>query len=500
VKNSISLVCNGVATGTVVDVEVDAQDADNILQINLNNSTTTALGIESISPGTTADYTFLWKLVSQPVGANSSITNSTSASATFNVLSPYALGDYVVRVIATQTASPFCKDSSDVTIVVSGGVDCIVKGPAPVCPGSQDNVYFYDGNNDGVADPIPGDFDALWSFEGDHPSAEFDGSLTGNTVKVDVAALGTSCGTSYTVKLTLTSKTGVTQTSCTKTVSVEDTEPPVITVCPADQNLECGASTDPDDTGTPTFTDNCFATAEKSDATVSNCNRTVITRTWTVTDYCGNTATCTQTITLKDTEAPDITCPADKTGADALVCGESTLPANTGTATATDGCSPTGDIIIYYKDVPAINSPCGGITRTWYAVDNAGNEATCVQNIAFAPALTSTSSATVVAAKPIAAGTTQATVKTSALQVKAFPNPFSDKVTFRFSSPVSGKATLEVFNVMGQKLGVVYNGNVRAGVMQDIQYDARTTNKATLIYKLSVNDKSVNGKLVQLKQ
>ncbi len=511
-SSGISTVCylgSSTAPGTnvtITNVEVDAQDADNALQLNLNASGSIALGIQSISPGTTADYNFLWKIVSQPAGGNSSITNSTSENATFNVLSPFALGVYTVRVIATQKAAPNCKDSSTVTIDVSGGVNCRVKGPSPVCPGSQDNVYFYDPDNNDIADPIPADFTAAWTFDGAHPSAEFDGSLTGNTVKVDVAALGSSCNTSYTVKLTLTSTSGITVVSCIKAVSVEDNDPPVITQCPADQNLSCGASTDPEDTGEPQFTDNCSATAAHADATVSNCNRTVITRTWTVTDLCGNATTCIQTIILTDNVDPVIVCPPHKTGVDALECGASILPANTGTATATDNCSALAGIIIYYKDAPAINVPCGTITRTWYAVDEAGNESSCVQNIEFAassrvaPDNTDIISATdkvveEVVAKP---GIPVAPNKEgSALQVQAFPNPFKSTVTFRFSSPESGYALLEVYNILGQKLGIVYEGFVDAGAVRSVQYQTKWSKKTTVIYKLSVNGKTANGKLFQ---
>src|SRR5580765_7726217 len=56
----------------------------------------------------------------------------------------------------------------------------------------------------------------------------------------------------------------------------------------------------------------------------------VITRTWNATDNCGNFSTCDQTITVTDTLGPTITCPANAN----IDCTDSTLPANTGTATA----------------------------------------------------------------------------------------------------------------------------------------------------------------------
>src|SRR5439155_704795 len=106
-----------------------------------------------------------------------------------------------------------------------------------------------------------------------------------------------------------------------------------------------------------------------------------ITRTWTANDGCGNSGTCVQTITVNDTTAPQISCPGDKV----LACGDSTAPANTGTATSTgDNCD--GTVIIAYSDAPTEANCTGkpGIDRTWYASDACLNTNSCVQHISFA--------------------------------------------------------------------------------------------------------------------
>lgn len=490
-------------TVEIQNVQVDAQDADDALQLDLAASSSIALGIQSISPGTTADYNFQWELVSNAAGGNSSFTNATSASATFNVLSPYALGVYTVRVVATQKAAPNCVAVDTVTIDVSGGVNCGVSGPPLVCPGSTGNKYIYDPNFDGIADTIPGNFTLAWDLINNTNGASIPGGTTDTSVLVTTT---TTCASAFTVRVILTSTSGIIRDTCSKTVSVNDVTPPVILTCPTDKNLSCGAATDTASNGYPTFSDNCSATLSYVDQTVSNCNRTVITRTWTVTDVCGNTATCTQTIILTDAVVPVITCPADTT----LNCGESTLPASTGTATATDNCSAVANIIIYYKDAPAINVPCGNITRTWYAVDEAGNLSSCVQQIAFAvPTLTRVAEKENIAEQPVTPA--QVTVPSNrksiqlvkapevlpTLDIKAFPNPFKNTVNFRISSSQTGKARLEIYNSLGQKLGVAYEGFIKAGITQDVQYRVTGTRIPTMIYRLTVNGKSTNGKLFQ---
>jgi hypothetical protein len=75
-------------------------------------------------------------------------------------------------------------------------------------------------------------------------------------------------------------------------------------------------------------------------------NEYVIDRTWIVTDDCGNSSTCLQTILIVDTTPPVITtCPVDVT----IECTDSTLPSFTGTAVATDNCDSAP--IVTWSDV-----------------------------------------------------------------------------------------------------------------------------------------------------
>ena len=167
--------------------------------------------------------------------------------------------------------------------------------------------------------------------------------------------------------------------SCDQIITVTDTTDPDID-CPADVTVDCGDSTDPADTGTPTASD-CsdvtFGHTDSVDQPDPDCATRTITRTWTATDGCGNSSSCDQIITVTDSTPPDIDCPANVT----VDCGDSTDPADTGTATATDDCS--GATVDYLDSVNQPDPDCATrtITRTWTAVDGCGNPSSCDQII-----------------------------------------------------------------------------------------------------------------------
>ncbi len=100
---------------------------------------------------------------------------------------------------------------------------------------------------------------------------------------------------------------------CSQTITVEDHENPTI-VCPApivqgtDDGV-CSATVNP---GQPTANDNCgtpTVTGTRSDGQPLNAPypKGTTTITWTATDSSGNQASCTQTITVYDDEAPTFT-------------------------------------------------------------------------------------------------------------------------------------------------------------------------------------------------
>jgi hypothetical protein len=97
--------------------------------------------------------------------------------------------------------------------------------------------------------------------------------------------------------------------SCSVTGVVEDVLPPIITCVAQTTPINCPAvpSFNP-----PTVSDACDGTVSLtfSDATTpGTCTGTFsVTRTWTATDDCLNSATCSSTIVVLDNTPPTITC------------------------------------------------------------------------------------------------------------------------------------------------------------------------------------------------
>jgi len=198
----------------------------------------------------------------------------------------------------------------------------------------------------------------------------------------DVTVASELCAQEYTITRTWTVVDDCGNTnSCIQTITIDDSTLPVIT-CPANVTMECTEVTLPVNTGEATASDNCdmspAVTYADVTSSMSSCvQEYTITRTWTATDDCGNTNTCVQFITVDDSIAPDIACPANVT----IQCLDNTLPPNTGSATATDNCdaSPT----VNYTDATMADPGSNGyfIDRTWTATDDCGNATTCLQEI-----------------------------------------------------------------------------------------------------------------------
>lgn len=160
------------------------------------------------------------------------------------------------------------------------------------------------------------------------------------------------------------------------TYNINDNVAPVLSGCPNDASYQC--ITDVPGPANVTALDNCSGVvvpifAEVQSNPGSSCNN-VITRTWTVTDACGNPASCTQKITVNDITKPVLVRPAD------VVVGQG-QPVNIGTPSATDNCDQSVTIT---NNAPA-TFPLGGTWITWVATDDCNNSVAKMQKVTVNP-------------------------------------------------------------------------------------------------------------------
>lgn len=184
-------------------------------------------------------------------------------------------------------------------------------------------------------------------------------------------------GSFFPVGMTTVTCTSTAGPSCSFTVTVNDTENPMID-CPANITQ----SNDPDMCGAnvnyppPTVSDNCPGVMEPmcSPASGSFFNVGMTTVTCTVADANGNTAMCMFTVTVNDTEPPAIDCPANITAVTAVTCPPSSSTVVTFAPTSDDNCAG-----VTFVCVPPSGSPfnVGTTTVTCTATDASGNTATC---------------------------------------------------------------------------------------------------------------------------
>src|SRR6185369_88441 len=203
--------------------------------------------------------------------------------------------------------------------------------------------------------------------------------------------LGGICGGTILRTYTLTDAC-TNSASCTQTITVRDTLPPSIT-CPQNISVQCLSNVPPAATNLAQFLalggtagDNCDTNLTLS---VSNspllggiCGGTIL-RTYTVTDVCTNSASCTQIITVRDTLPPSITCPQNIS----VQCLSNVPPAATNLAqflalggTAGDNCDT--NLTLSVSNSPLLGGICGGtILRTYTVTDVCTNSASCIQTI-----------------------------------------------------------------------------------------------------------------------
>ncbi|MGD0539386.1 MAG: hypothetical protein ABSC03_17270, partial [Verrucomicrobiota bacterium] len=151
--------------------------------------------------------------------------------------------------------------------------------------------------------------------------------------------------------------------------------------CPANKTVLCGTNWDFDppviggSSGSSNVTFSILSTVTNS----GPCPW-VITRTWLFTDVCGNTNTCSQTVTVEDTTPPALTCAANKT----VACGTAW---SFDAPTASDACCTNVTLQLLSSNLVS-SILCQSVYQgIWRATDCCTNYSTCTQTVTVASTL-----------------------------------------------------------------------------------------------------------------
>jgi gliding motility-associated-like protein len=186
-----------------------------------------------------------------------------------------------------------------------------------------------------------------------------------------------NCSGTYQIKKTWTATDQCgNMTAYTRTITVMDTQKPVISGVPANVTLSCDAVppipkviiTD----GCDPKPDSIFSEISTKGTNPKLCNfyNYTLTRTWTAMDKCGNSTSASYIIKVKDDTAPTFTAPANVT----VECFEATNSLLTGRPTnIVDNCDNFAKIDS--SDIVSAGSCAGNntITRTWKISDACNN-------------------------------------------------------------------------------------------------------------------------------
>ncbi|MBI3651458.1 MAG: HYR domain-containing protein [Acidobacteria bacterium] len=204
-------------------------------------------------------------------------------------------------------------------------------------------------------------------------------NCTGATVSCSPASGSTFNKGVTTVTCTATDAASLTGT-CTFTVTVNDTQNPTIT-CPANitQSTDSGVCTAVVTYAAPTVADNCtgVGTPSCSPSSGSAFPKGTTTVTCSVTDASSNSASCTFTVTVNDTQNPTITCPANvNVVSNVCVSNPYTPP------TASDNCP---GVTVNCVPPPSTCFAVGTTTVTCTATDASNNTASCSFTVSVIP-------------------------------------------------------------------------------------------------------------------
>ena len=79
-----------------------------------------------------------------------------------------------------------------------------------------------------------------------------------------------------------------------------------------------------------------------------------------------------------------------------------------------------------------------------------------------------------------------------------YPNPFNPNTTIRYGLPIASEVNLSIYNLLGEEVALLFNGNMPAGNHQ-VTWDASSMTSGIYFYRLQAGDFVQTRKMVLLK-
>lgn len=81
------------------------------------------------------------------------------------------------------------------------------------------------------------------------------------------------------------------------------------------------------------------------------------------------------------------------------------------------------------------------------------------------------------------------------IEVNAFPNPYTDKISFSVRSTITGVGILELYGLTGERVALLRPGLIEKGVVKTITYIPASPGHKVLLYRLTINGDVTTGKV-----
>ncbi len=83
--------------------------------------------------------------------------------------------------------------------------------------------------------------------------------------------------------------------------------------------------------------------------------------------------------------------------------------------------------------------------------------------------------------------------------LNAYPNPFNEKLNIEFSLPADAHVKVEIFNLAGQRIAELLEGNVKGGELNKVEFSPESVSEGMFIYRLQTEQGTYFGKAVMVK-